>query len=252
MQVFLPSNQAEINEVVDLIPNTLEKNEERIDQSLNEDIYSGVYIRMSDMVSHSPDGPGPTPTPTRFQDYEGCWKTTGTNGVEHPFSQMRDQSPGISCPIQHFSHITDNIGKIDDGYDRQSGEDFMMLAKKDKKFYDVSHMMTMLDGHMSSILVGKEVIDRASGYYTMEGKDWYNEEYETPHSHAFHGILGVCEEKTSDPCDSTTYANHYCVGHQKDIQYIPDNTYTYNDAASQCAALGTDWQLWYPETKVSV
>ena len=51
MQVFLPSNQAEIDDVIDLIPEILEKNE-NTNQSLNEDIYSGVYIRMSDMVSY--------------------------------------------------------------------------------------------------------------------------------------------------------------------------------------------------------
>ena len=129
----------------------------------------------------------------------------------------------------------------------------MMLAKKDSKFYDVSHMMTMLDGHMSSILVGKEVEDELLGYGVMEGKDWYDGEFENPNTYAFHGILGVCEDldsMTDDPCDPNDYTNDFCVGHQKDIKYIPSVTYTYDDAVSQCTAEGTDWQLWYPETKV--
>ena len=49
------------------------------------------------------------------------------------------------CPIQPFPHIKDNM-VLDDGYDYQAGEDFMMLARKDKKFYDVSHMLEMQNG----------------------------------------------------------------------------------------------------------
>ena len=48
MSVFLPSNQAEIDEVVAIIPSILKK---EADDSITEDIYSGLYIRMSDMVS---------------------------------------------------------------------------------------------------------------------------------------------------------------------------------------------------------
>ena len=128
----------------------------------------------------------------------------------------------------------------------------MMLAKKDSKFYDVSHMMTMLDGHMSSILVGKEVQDELQGYGVMEGKDWYDGEFENPNTYAFHGILGVCEDldsMTDDPCDPNDYTNDFCVGHQKDIKYVGGG-FSYDDAAAECSNFGSDWQLWYPETKV--
>ena len=100
-----------------------------------------------------------------------------------------------NCPIQHFSHIKDNM-VLDDGYDNQVGEDFIMLARTDKKFYDVSHMMTILDGGWSTRFMDM-----------MENSHWLDEEYETPGSHAFHGILGVCEYPNDDdgneivPCD---------------------------------------------------
>ena len=51
MSVFLPANQAEIDEVVDIIPDTLVKKEIDGRTEIVEDIYSGLYIRMSDMVS---------------------------------------------------------------------------------------------------------------------------------------------------------------------------------------------------------
>ena len=85
-----------------------------------------------------------------------------------------------SCPIQHFPHINDNK-VLDDGYDNMSGEDFMMLARTDKKFYDVSHMMTILDG----------------GIHNMDASTDpnypYLDEFSSPGTYAFHGILGVCE-----------------------------------------------------------
>jgi len=73
LQVFLPSNQDEVDDLHGLIPSVLREED---DGSITEDIYSGVYIRMSDM------------------DYEGCWKTTGKNGAERPFTQMVDQLGG--------------------------------------------------------------------------------------------------------------------------------------------------------------
>ena len=91
-----------------------------------------------------------------------------------------------SCPIQHYPHITSNL-VLDDGYDRQSGEDFMMLARTDSKFYDVSHMMTILDGGWSTNFMDIE-----------SNSDWLDEEFVTPGSHAFHGILGVCEYPQND------------------------------------------------------
>ena len=52
MSVFLPSNQAEIDEVVDIIPSILKREfGDDGNEKLTEDIYSGLYIRMSDMVS---------------------------------------------------------------------------------------------------------------------------------------------------------------------------------------------------------
>ena len=51
MSVFLPASQAEIDEVVDIIPDTLVKKEIDGRTEIVEDIYSGLYIRMSDMVS---------------------------------------------------------------------------------------------------------------------------------------------------------------------------------------------------------
>ena len=56
-----------------------------------------------------------------------------------------DDQYQIKCPIKHFPHIKYNM-VLDDGYDYQAGEDFMMLARKDKKFYDVSHMLEMQNG----------------------------------------------------------------------------------------------------------
>lgn len=220
MSVFLPSNQAEIDEVHDLIPSTLRRED---DGEIIEDIYSGLYIRMSDM------------------DYEGCWKTDGTNGALRPFSQMEDQYK-LSCPIQNFPHITSNM-VLDDGYDRQSGEDFMILTLKDKKFYDVSHMMTILDGGFSSVFLD-----------IPTNSDWLDEEFETPGTNAFHGLLAVCEYPEDDdgnpivPCDEANYANDFCVGHQKDIKYVP-GTFSYDDAETECSNLGADWQLWYPESE---
>ena len=41
----------------------------------------------------------------------------------------------------------------------------------------------------------------------------------------------------------------FCVGHQKDIKYIP-GTYSYDDAETQCSNEGAEWKLWYPETQV--
>jgi len=221
MSVFLPSNQAEIDEVVAIIPSILKK---EADDSITEDIYSGLYIRMSDM------------------DHEGCWKTTGTNGVLRPFSRMEAQYPE-SCPIQHYPHITSNL-VLDDGYDRQSGEDFMMLARTDSKFYDVSHMMTILDGGWSTNFMDIE-----------SNSDWLDEEFVTPGSHAFHGILGVCEYPQDDDgvdipqCDPDYYVKDFCVGHQKDIKYIDSGTFSYDDAETQCSNIGADWKLWHPETE---
>lgn len=52
MSVFLPSNQAEIDEVVGIIPSILKREfDDNGNEKLTEDIYSGLYIRMSDMVS---------------------------------------------------------------------------------------------------------------------------------------------------------------------------------------------------------
>ena len=51
MSVFLPAHQAEIDDVVDIIPDTLEKRDVDGRTEIVEDIYSGLYIRMSDMVS---------------------------------------------------------------------------------------------------------------------------------------------------------------------------------------------------------
>ena len=56
-----------------------------------------------------------------------------------------DDQYQIKCPIKHFPHIKYNM-VLDDGCDYQAGEDFMMLARKDKKFYDVSHMLEMQNG----------------------------------------------------------------------------------------------------------
>jgi len=123
-----------------------------------------------------------------IQDYEGCWKTTGTNGVLRPYSQMDDQYQQ-RCPIQHFPHIKNNM-VLDDGYDNQAGEDFMMLARKDKKFYDVSHMMTILDGGWS-----KEFMNMP------KNAQWLEDEFTDPGRHAFHGILGVCEYPKDDTPD---------------------------------------------------
>ena len=111
---------------------------------------------------------------------------------------MEDQY-GKNCPIQHFPHINNNM-VLDDGYDNQSGEDFMMLARTDKKFYDVSHMMTILD---TGIQIMDAFTNSDDGYFD----DFLDDEYATPGSRAFHGILGVCEYPTDDdgidiiPCD---------------------------------------------------
>ena len=52
MSVFLPSSQDEIDEVIDIIPSTLKKEKDENNRTeIIEDIYSGLYIRMSDMVS---------------------------------------------------------------------------------------------------------------------------------------------------------------------------------------------------------
>ena len=40
---------------------------------------------------------------------------------------------------------------LDDGYDYQAGEDFLMLARKDKKFYDVTHMLEMQNGQKKNL-----------------------------------------------------------------------------------------------------
>ena len=89
---------------------------------------------------------------------------------------------------------------LDDGYDNQSGEDFMMLARTNKKFYDVSHMMTILD-------TGIQIMDAFTNSDDGYLDDFLDDEYATPGSRAFHGILGVCEYPTDDdgidiiPCD---------------------------------------------------
>ena len=52
MSIFLPSNQAEIDEVAAIIPSTLKRTVDTDgNEEITEDIYSGLYIRMSDMVS---------------------------------------------------------------------------------------------------------------------------------------------------------------------------------------------------------
>jgi len=211
MQVFLPSNQAETDEMVALIPNTLSY--DNITLKTTEDIYSGLYIRMSDM------------------DYEGCWKTTGTNGVDHPFSKM---FPGTNCPIQAFPHIVNNA-VLDDGYDNQSGEDFMMLTPSGE-FHDVSHMVSLLDGTYSAT-------------FLETNPDWNDDELETPHKNAWHGLLRVCEDKSSpEPCAEADYADYFCAGFQKDLKAIT-GAKSYDDAVSSCGGLGIGWDLWYPESK---
>ena len=47
-----------------------------------------------------------------------------------------------------------------------------------------------------------------------------------------------------------SYAMDFCVGHQKDIKYINTDTYSYDDAETQCSNIGAEWKLWYPESKV--
>ena len=52
MSVFLPSSQDEIDEVIDIIPSTLKRQKDENNRTqIIEDVYSGLYIRMSDMVS---------------------------------------------------------------------------------------------------------------------------------------------------------------------------------------------------------
>ena len=52
MSVFLPSSQDEIDEVIDIIPSTLKREKDENNRTqIIEDVYSGLYIRMSDMVS---------------------------------------------------------------------------------------------------------------------------------------------------------------------------------------------------------
>ena len=51
MSVFLPADQDEIEDVVNIIPARLEKKDVDGRTEIVEDIYSGLYIRMSDMVS---------------------------------------------------------------------------------------------------------------------------------------------------------------------------------------------------------
>jgi len=83
---------------------------------------------------------------------------------------------------------------------------------------------------------------------------WLEDEFTDPGSHAFHGILGVCEYPTDadanaiEPCDPGVYAKDFCVGHQKDIKYI-EGTFSYDDAEAECSNHGSDWKLWYPETE---
>ena len=58
MSVFLPSSQDEIDEVIDIIPSTLKREKDENNRTqIIEDVYSGLYIRMSDMVSPKVNDP---------------------------------------------------------------------------------------------------------------------------------------------------------------------------------------------------